>query len=90
MTHGNQRRRRKAALAIRGAVVLQMATTALATWLVGAAPAAGADPLAAMGVVAAERGREAPEFTLPDPEGKLWALRDQRGRPVVLTFFTTW
>jgi cytochrome oxidase Cu insertion factor (SCO1/SenC/PrrC family) len=75
---------------LRSGGVVQVATVAFALWLTGAVPAQGADPLAAMGVVTAERGREAPEFTLPDAEGKRWALRKQRGRPVVLTFFTTW
>ena len=28
----------------------------------------------------------APDFALPDHEGNLWRLSDQRGRPVVLIF----
>jgi cytochrome oxidase Cu insertion factor (SCO1/SenC/PrrC family) len=52
--------------------------------------AIAADPLATMGVALAERGKEAPDFTLPDPEGKRMSLRDFRGMVVVLTFFTTW
>jgi len=49
-----------------------------------------ADPLATMGVALAERGKEAPDFVLPDPEGKRVSLRDFRGKAVLLTFFTTW
>jgi len=49
-----------------------------------------ADPLAAMQVLLTERGKEAPDFALPDPEGKRMALRDFQGKVVLLTFFTTW
>ena len=49
-----------------------------------------ADPLAAMQVLLTERGKEAPDFVLPDPEGKRVGLRDFRGKVLLLTFFTTW
>lgn len=49
-----------------------------------------ADPLAAMQVLVTERGKEAPDFALPDSEGKRMGLRDFRGKVVLLTFFTTW
>jgi thioredoxin-dependent peroxiredoxin len=32
-------------------------------------------------------GDRAPQFTLLDQRGEKWALRDQRGRPVVLYFY---
>ncbi len=32
-------------------------------------------------------GVEAPDFTLPDPEGRDVSLRGFRGRPVVLLFY---
>ena len=34
-----------------------------------------------------EFGKEAPAFVLPGPDGKDVALRDFRGRPVVLLFY---
>ena len=35
----------------------------------------------------ASLGTEAPDFTLPDGEGKSWKLSDQRGKVVVLLFY---
>ena len=35
----------------------------------------------------ASLGTEAPDFTLPDGEGKSWTLSDQRGKVVVLLFY---
>jgi thioredoxin-dependent peroxiredoxin len=32
-------------------------------------------------------GDKAPDFTLPDQDGKAWSLNDQLGRPVVLYFY---
>jgi peroxiredoxin Q/BCP len=32
-------------------------------------------------------GAEAPDFSLPDAEGKQWRLRDQRGKVVVVLFY---
>lgn len=44
----------------------------------------------ALGVLTTEQGREAPDFTLRDPAGKVHRLRDYRGRVVLLGFGTTW
>ena len=38
----------------------------------------------------ADIDRPAPEFELPDLEGRSVALRDFRGRPVVLFCWATW
>lgn len=35
----------------------------------------------------ASLGTEAPDFTLPDGEGKSWTLSEQRGKVVVLLFY---
>ena len=48
-----------------------------------------------LGVSAAERGRalatlEAPDFTLPDLDGRLHTLSAQRGRKVLLVAYASW
>ncbi len=64
----------------------------LGAWLVGAHDQAGAREhyLRALEILAAEQGREAPDFTLADPAGKAHRLRDYRGKVVLLGFGTTW
>ena len=39
---------------------------------------------------AALQGLEAPDFTLPDLDGRMHALSDQRGRKVLLTTWASW
>lgn len=65
---------------------------ALGGWLVGlhGQAEAGEHYLRALGVLTAEQGREAPDFTLMDPAGKIHRLRDYRGKVVLLSFGTTW
>jgi hypothetical protein len=51
--------------------------------------------VAALGASAAERGArlkslEAPGFTLPDVDGRLHSLDDQRGRKVLLLAWASW
>lgn len=67
-----------------------LAALAVLALLASGVPGVADDPLAAMEVLLAERGKEASDFTLPDPEGKRVSLRDFRGKVVLLTFFTTW
>jgi len=48
-----------------------------------------------LGVSAHERGHrlaslEAPDFTLPDLEGRLHSLREQRGKKVLLVAYASW
>ncbi len=35
-------------------------------------------------------GKPAPEFTLPDLDGRVWSLRDFRGRKVFLLAWASW
>lgn len=41
-------------------------------------------------VPAAYQNQDAPDFQLPDPNGKMVSLRSQRGHPVFLNFWATW
>ncbi len=54
-----------------------------------------AEGAAAIGTAAADRAAqlaslEAPNFTLPDLEGKLHSLSDQRGKKVLLIVYASW
>ena len=54
-----------------------------------------AERVAYLGVSAEERGRqlaslEAPDFTLPDLDGRLHSLRDHRGAKVFLVAYGSW
>ena len=50
-------------------------------WLFGEAPAARRDAL---------RSLEAPDFTLPDLDGKRWSLSQFRGKKVLLLTWASW
>jgi hypothetical protein len=54
-----------------------------------------AERVAALGTPAADRaaslaGGKAPDFTLPDLEGKLHSLSDHRGKKVLLIAYASW
>ena len=46
--------------------------------------------LRALEILTTEQGREAPDFMLADPAGRVHRLRDLRGKVVLLGFGTTW
>jgi peroxiredoxin len=56
------------------------------TWLGCAAE----EPTASSGAAEPEQGRAAPDFTLPDLQGKPVRLSDFRGQAVVIDFWATW
>lgn len=58
--------------------------------LSGAAEAAPADDMRAMGIVPFNDDAEAPNFVLPAPDGKTLQLRDFKGKVVLLNFWATW
>ena len=47
-------------------------------------------PLGATSDAAAVARQPAPDFTLPDPDGRQKSLSDWRGQPVLLNFWATW
>jgi len=61
-------------------------------WLVGAHGQVEAREhyLRALEILTTEQGREAPDFMLADPAGRVHRLRDLRGKVVLLGFGTTW
>src|SRR4030042_287167 len=65
-----------------------LAVVIAAAWIVAAAPGGFADGRA----TAPGEGRDdqAPDFILKDVEGGRFRLSDQRGKPVLLVFGTTW
>jgi hypothetical protein len=66
----------------------------LSLFLVLAAPerplTADVDFLAKMGVTRVAKGVDAPDFTLPDLQGKNRSLEEFRGKLVMLNFWATW
>lgn len=55
----------------------------------------GEEGVAVLGASAADRAgrlvsREAPDFTLPDLDGRLHSLRDQRGKKTLLIAWASW
>jgi hypothetical protein len=50
----------------------------------------GSDPFEAMGVLRVVPPAPVPDLAFRALDGRLVRLRDLRGKPVVLGFFTTW
>jgi cytochrome oxidase Cu insertion factor (SCO1/SenC/PrrC family) len=73
-------------------VALRVFSAVLLAALLASSSAARAevDPLAAMNGVAAAPVAAAPAVAFKTLEGSEVRLTELRGRPVVLTFFTTW
>ena len=68
-------------------VTVTLAASVIASWLpVQAQP----DPLAAMNALSATPHAPAPDVAFQTLDGRGVSLAAFRGRPVLLTFFTTW
>lgn len=63
---------------------------AIALVLGPAAAPAETDPLEAFGLIRYKESQPAPDFSLSDLDGKAIALKDLRGRLVLLNIWTTW
>jgi cytochrome oxidase Cu insertion factor (SCO1/SenC/PrrC family) len=68
-----------------------LASAAAALTLVVGVAAAGAGPdFAAFGLQPYEPPKAAPDFTLPDVDGRPRSLGDFRGKVLLLFFWATW
>jgi peroxiredoxin len=85
-TERDMRIKHAIAAAIIGVLIAGLAV-ALTTPEAGSAPAAAAGPLDALEPQLVTR-RPAPDFELPDRQGRMHTLREFRGRPLVLNFWS--
>jgi len=75
---------------IGGALRLAAASLALSIVAAGWPAAAQPDPLVAMNALRATPPPPAPDVTFRELDGRQVSLATFRGRPVLVTFFTTW
>ena len=65
------------------------AASVIFAWLIAGA-ATAADPLEAMRVLRPSTPERAPDFAFTTLDGRDARVRDLRGKPILLGFFTTW
>ena len=66
-----------------------VAATLAVLWLL-AGPAHAVDPLEAMGVLRPVSPEPAPDVAFTSIDGRDVRIRELRGKPILLGFFTTW
>lgn len=62
----------------------------LTSWVLAAGAAPALDPFRALDLGPPARPRPAPDFTLPRLSGGTISMKELRGRPVLVNFWTSW